>query len=102
MNRSVTETVESLSLDQGRFLSTTGNHAKAFVAGLRDNIVASGRNPVSTAFCFALAWGLFFFTLYALPTPQGLSPAGKACMAVVIWACVIWVSEAIPVGITGI
>src|SRR6185503_15101706 len=68
----------------------------------RDNIAESGRNPFTTVLGFVLAWGLFFLVLYALPTPQGLSPAGKACLAVVVWACVIWVSEAIPVGISGL
>jgi solute carrier family 13 (sodium-dependent dicarboxylate transporter), member 2/3/5 len=73
-----------------------------FLERFRANLVASGRNPATTLLGFALAWGLFFLILFAMPQPAGLSAAGKACMAVVVWACIIWVSEAIPVGITGI
>jgi anion transporter len=102
MNKTIVETVGTISVSGSSIAATFRNGATAFVSRFRDNIVESGRNPVSTGLGFALAWGLFFFMLYALPTPQGLSPAGKACMAVVVWACVIWVSEAIPVGITGI
>jgi sodium-dependent dicarboxylate transporter 2/3/5 len=102
MNKSTIETVGSISLNDSGVVAGIRNGIAAFVSRFRDNIVESGRNPVTTALGFALAWGLFFFVLYAVPAPQGLSPAGKACMAVVVWACVIWVSEAIPVGITGI
>lgn len=66
------------------------------------NIAESGRSPKKSLIGFALAWTLFFLIMYAMPTPDGLSPAGKACLAVVVWACVIWVSEAVPVGISGI
>ena len=76
--------------------------AGRFMARVRRNLVDSGRNPVTTLLGFALAWGFFFLILVAMPQPAGLSAAGKACLAVVAWACIVWVSEAIPVGITGI
>jgi sodium-dependent dicarboxylate transporter 2/3/5 len=80
--------------------------ATGMIAGwlgrFRDNIADSGRNPVTVLGGFALAWGLFFLILFVLPTPTGLSPAGKACLAVVVWACITWVSESVPVGISGI
>jgi anion transporter len=78
-----------------------GRAVGGFFSRFRDNIEASGRNPVTTLTGFAVAWGLFFLILFAMPTPAGLSPAGKACLAVVVWACVTWVSESIPVGVTG-
>src|SRR6202171_5439163 len=102
MNKPISGTFESITGGESGLVSHLRNGAKGFVRRFRDNIAESGRNPVSTALGLALAWGLFFFVIYALPTPQGLSPAGKACLAVVVWACVIWVSKAIPVGITGI
>jgi anion transporter len=103
MAKSTTETFASIASDNGSSVAAqVRNGVQAFAGRFRDNIADSGRNPITTVLGFALAWGLFFFVLYALPTPQGLSPAGKACLAVVMWACVIWVSEAIPVGITGI
>ncbi len=88
--------------------SLSQGHAPSAGAGLGffgrfwSNIVESGRSPKKSLIGFALAWSLFFLILFAMPTPDGLSPAGKACLAVVVWACVIWVSEAVPVGISGI
>lgn len=36
-----------------------------------------------------------------VPIPAGLTLAGKATLAVVVWACIMWITEAIPVGISG-
>ena len=66
--------------------------AGRFMARVRRNLVDSGRNPVTTLLGFALAWGFFFLILVAMPQPAGLSAAGKACLAVVAWACIVWVS----------
>ena len=78
------------------------DHLGRFSRRIRANVVESGRKPASTLVGFAAAWGLFFLILLVVPAPPGLSPAGKACLAVVVWASITWVSEAIPVGITGI
>lgn len=67
-----------------------------------NNIIESGHNPKKTLIGFALAWTFFLLILFVMPTPDGLTPAGKACLAVVVWACITWVSESVPVGITGI
>jgi anion transporter len=45
---------------------------------------------------------LFFLIWLVLPRPQGLSAEGMAVLAIVVWASIMWVSEALPVGITGI
>lgn len=74
----------------------------SFFGRFWSNIAESGRSPKKTLIGFFLAWTLFALILFVMPTPDGLSPAGKACLAVVVWACVIWVSEAVPVGISGI
>jgi len=66
------------------------------------NIESADRDPKKSLIGFALSWVAFFFILYVMPTPEGLSPAGKATLAVVTWACVTWVSEAVPVGISGL
>jgi solute carrier family 13 (sodium-dependent dicarboxylate transporter), member 2/3/5 len=67
-----------------------------------DNIIRSGRNPVSVLSGFAAAWLLFFAVLLLLPTPPGLSAEGQAVLAIVVWASIMWVTEAMPVGITGL
>lgn len=69
---------------------------------MRDNIVRSGRSPTRVVPGFLAAWASFFVILWVLPLPEGLSPEGKAVMAIVVWASIMWVSEAMPVGITGL
>ena len=76
--------------------------ARGFLQQLQDNVAATGLNPKKTIFGFFLAWGLFFFVLYGMSAPAGLSPAGQATLAVMVWACTMWIFEAIPVGISGI
>src|SRR5260221_3649820 len=106
MNKPITgaygETVVRPAAPGDGGMAHLGRAAKAALGRFRDNVVESGRAPLPTLIGFGLAWALFFLILFALPTPPGLSPAGNACLAVVVWACVIWVSEAIPVGISGL
>ncbi len=65
------------------------------------NIATAGLPPNKTLIGFAIAWLLFLLVL-GMPTPGGLSPAGKATLAVMAWACTMWIFEAIPVGISGL
>ncbi|MBI3575132.1 MAG: anion permease [Gammaproteobacteria bacterium] len=82
-----------------------------FIGNLLENIRLAGGTPGRTLGGFIAAWAAFFLILYVLPVPDvagldgkvtALSPAGKATLAVVVWACLIWITEAMPVGITGI
>ena len=72
-----------------------------FLANWGTNIRDSGRSPGKCACGFFVAWIAFFLILWVIPTPEGLSDAGKATLAVMVWACIMWVTEAIPVGISG-
>jgi anion transporter len=77
--------------------------ADTFLSRWRDNIIASGRKkPTITLAGFVIAWLVFFYILWFMPTPQGLPPAGKATLAVMVWACLMWITEAIPVGVSGL
>lgn len=40
--------------------------------------------------------------LYALPTPEGLSPAGHRFLALLVAVVILWVSEAVSIGVTGL
>ena len=51
---------------------------------------------------FVSAWLAFFAVTWLLPTPAGLGAPGKATLAVVAWVAIIWVTEAIPMGVSGI
>ncbi len=69
---------------------------------IADNIRKSGRSPGRVFPGFIAAWILLALFLWVLPQPEGLNENGMAVLGVVIWASIMWVSEAMPVGITGI
>ena len=73
-----------------------------FVGTFLDNVRASGRTPRKALIGFILAWIAFFYILYVMPTPEGMSRSGQATLAVMVWATIMWVTEAIPVGISGL
>lgn len=85
-------------------MSTTASPSKyqELVACIGDNIRSTNRHPARVLGGFVAAWILFALLLWVLPRPEGLSENGMAVLAVVVWASVMWVSEAMPVGITGI
>jgi len=82
--------------------ASSGEIGRGFFARWMSNIEASGRSPRKTLIGFCVAWAAFFLILYVMPTPQGLKPAGQAALAVMAWACLMWIFEAIPVGVSGL
>jgi anion transporter len=85
--------------------------ANGFLGNMLANIRLAGGSPGKTLGGFIAAWTMFFLILHVLPIPEVsgldgkvsvLTPAGKAALAVVVWACLIWITEAMPVGVTGI
>ncbi len=82
--------------------TTAGRGERGLIEYLKSNIRASGKNPTRVLLGFALAWIMFALILWVFPRPEGLSENGMAVLAVVVWASIMWVSEAMPVGITGI
>jgi anion transporter len=78
----------------------TGN--SGVIGYLVENIRASGKDPTRTLAGFFLAWLVFFLCWKVVPPPESLSVQGMTVLAIVLWACIMWVSEALPVGITGI
>lgn len=67
-----------------------------------ENLTQCGQNPRTVWIGYAAAWGLFFLINNVLPLPAGLKPEGMSVLAILVWACVMWVTEAMPVGIAGI
>ena len=53
----------------------------------RKNLAVSGLNPRKATVGFVVGWCLFFFVLYGMPAPEGLTAPGKATLAVMAWAC---------------
>lgn len=51
---------------------------------------------------FICAWSALFLICTLLPLPAGLSASGKATLAVMAWASIIWITEALPVAVSGL
>jgi sodium-dependent dicarboxylate transporter 2/3/5 len=51
---------------------------------------------------FVIAWIVFFSIAWLMPMPAGLTGPGKATLAVAAWVAIVWVTEAVPVGVSGI
>ncbi len=51
---------------------------------------------------FFSAWLALIAIIWLVPRPATLSPAGLAVLAVVAWASIMWVTEAIPTSISGL
>ncbi len=48
------------------------------------------------------AWFVFATVLFLVPLPPGMPPTAKKVLAVLLWAVIIWVTEAMPVGAAGL
>jgi solute carrier family 13 (sodium-dependent dicarboxylate transporter), member 2/3/5 len=51
---------------------------------------------------FFAAWIVFALVLFLMPLPEGMTPVAKKVLAVLLWAVIIWVTEAMPVGPAGL
>ena len=86
---------------QATTTNTVDEHNGGFIARWRNNIIESGRDPAKTFIGFVAAWLAFALILWVMPAPDGLTVQGKAVLAVMVWACIMWIFEAMPVGISG-
>ncbi|MFA6443293.1 MAG: SLC13 family permease [Sterolibacterium sp.] len=67
------------------------------------NIRAQGMMARKTLIGYVAAWGALAAILWGVDLAPAIPtyPA-QAVLAVIVWACIIWVTEAIPVGVTGL
>jgi sodium-dependent dicarboxylate transporter 2/3/5 len=61
-----------------------------------------GNAALKSRIGFVVAWIAFFVVMWWMPIPHGLSATGKATLAVVAWVAIVWILDAIPVGVSGI
>ncbi len=67
------------------------------------NLVKQGMVPRKALIGYTAAWAVWAYILWVadvssvIPTYQA-----KAVLAVIAWACIIWVTEAVPVGVSGL
>jgi anion transporter len=67
------------------------------------NLVAQGLAPRKTLIGYVAAWAGFALILWGVDlAPTIATYPAKAVLAVIVWACIVWVTEAIPVGVTGL
>ena len=83
-------------------VATVNECRGGFGTYISENLSLCGRSPRVTWAGYAAAWAAFAAVNYLLPLPEGLSREGLSVLAILIWASIMWVSEAMPVGITGI
>jgi sodium-dependent dicarboxylate transporter 2/3/5 len=86
----------------GKTLAAAGKNKVNLISHIPENLRLIGKDPKRVLIGFAAGWILFFLIWLVLPRPHGLSGSGMAVLAIVVWASIMWVSEALPVGITGI
>ncbi len=63
------------------------------------DVAVKSAKSIIAGVLIAVAAGLF---IAALPTPEGLSPQGQRYMALLVTIIILWVSEALPIGVTGL
>ncbi|MYN21018.1 DASS family sodium-coupled anion symporter [Rugamonas sp. FT107W] len=70
--------------------------------GLLRPDTAAGRAPARALTGFILAWLALAAIHLLMPVPAGLTVAGKATLAIMAWAAIIWIFEALPVAVSGL
>jgi len=60
-----------------------------------------GKVPRKPLIGFIAAWAVFGAVLFLMPLPDGMTPMAKKVLAVMLWAIVIWITEAMPAGAAG-
>ena len=78
------------------------SHSTGSIAEARPGTATGAKAvPVKGLVGFIAAWAVFFAVLYVMPLPEGMTPMGKKVLAVMLWAILIWMSEAMPAGAAG-
>lgn len=81
----------------------TPQAAKGVVGYLINNLRARGRPAGKTLLGYVAAWAAFAVILWGIDISSIIPTySAKAVLAIIVWACIIWVTEAIPVGVSGL
>lgn len=78
------------------------NKAKKQHSWMYQNAQASGLKPNVAIYGFVASWILFFSLLQFLPTTQDFTATSRAVVAITGWVMVIWISDALPKGVSGL
>ena len=90
-------------MKQGTDGVPTATPAKGIAGYFIENLRARHSPPAKTLIGYACAWTAWAMILWALDLSAFIPtyPA-KAVLATIVWACIIWITEAIPVGVSGL
>jgi solute carrier family 13 (sodium-dependent dicarboxylate transporter), member 2/3/5 len=81
----------------------SANGSNAVLRYLSANLAAQERSTKKTLIGYVLAWGAWATILWGVDMSSVIPTyAAKAVLATIVWACVIWITEAIPVGVSGL
>ncbi len=76
---------------------------KGVLGYLINNLMARGREPKKTLLGYIFAWAAWAFIMWGIDISSIVPTySAKAVLATIVWACIIWVTEAIPVGVSGL
>ncbi len=77
--------------------------AKGVLGYFINNLRARGRPARKTLLGYVAAWAAWAFILWGIDISSIIPTySAKAVLAIIVWACIIWVTEAIPVGVSGL
>ncbi len=77
--------------------------AKGVLGYFINNLRARGRPARKTLLGYVAAWAAWAFILWGIDISSVIPTySAKAVLAIIVWACIIWVTEAIPVGVSGL
>ena len=77
--------------------------AKGLWGYLINNLQARGRPARKTLLGYLAAWAALAIILWGIDISSIIPTySAKATLAIIVWACIIWVTEAIPVGVSGL
>lgn len=69
---------------------------------IKTNCAKAGINHRLAISGFILSWVVFAAILILVPVSKGLTIHGRAALAVMGWATVVWLTNALPMGISGL
>lgn len=81
----------------------TPQAAKGLFGYLINNLRARGRPAGKTLLGYVAAWVAFAVIMWGIDISSFIPTySAKAVLAIIVWACIIWVTESIPVGVSGL
>ena len=90
-------------MEQGTDGMPTAPPTKGIAGYFIENLRSRHSRPAKTLIGYACAWTAWAMILWVLNLSAFIPTyTAKAVLATIVWACIIWITEAIPVGVSGL